>query len=440
MTPSVTPPSKPVPEPDTAATLAKILGAEAVRPATPADAIDGVQPAFVVEPPTTEAMAKALAWADSNGLRVAPRGGGTRMGWGNRPTAADVILSTRQLNRLIEHAAGDMTATVEAGMTLEALQTELAKAGQGLMLDAPAGDRATIGGLIAVNDSGALRLRYGGIRDLILGVTFVRADGVVAHGGGKVVKNVAGYDMPKLLTGSFGTLGVITRATFRLHPLPAVARTVVVELRQLEDANELVLEILSSTLVPSGLTFEARADGSIRVLARLAGLEPSVVVQAQALRSLVEAHGATDRELDGAESEATWAALLRAPWADEQALVLKLSVLPTDIGATVAAAQEGLLGIGSDASVVMHGHGLGLAHLTLGDDADVEKVVGAIESLRVRLGERDGTVVVLAAPLAVKERMDVFGTIGDALPLMRRVKTEMDPNGTLNPGRFVGGM
>ena len=197
-----------------------IVAAKYVRTAGPGDAVAGMQPSFVVEPGSEQELAKVLMLASAAGLAVIPRGGGTKLEWGNAPARADVILSTARMNRVIEHAWADLTVSVEAGCTIAKLQETLAKHGQRLALDALWPERATVGGVLSTNDSGALRLRFGSLRDLVIGVTVALADGTVASSGGKVVKNVAGYDLPKLVTGAFGTLGVITRAIFRLHPLP----------------------------------------------------------------------------------------------------------------------------------------------------------------------------------------------------------------------------
>src|SRR5215472_9710093 len=179
----------------------------------------------VVEPESEPAVSEALRCADRDGLAVIPRGGGTKQDWGNPPKRADLILSTARLNRIIEHAWADLTVTAEAGCTLQVLQNALAQRGQRLAFDGLWPERASVGGALSTNDSGALRLRFGALRDLLIGVTLALPDGTLASSGGKVVKNVAGYDLPKLVTGALGTLGVITRAVFRLHPLPHSTRT-----------------------------------------------------------------------------------------------------------------------------------------------------------------------------------------------------------------------
>ncbi|HEU5419398.1 MAG TPA: FAD-binding oxidoreductase [Streptosporangiaceae bacterium] len=234
-----------------------------VRPATEADAVGGVRPQFVAEPASTEEAGALLRAAAGLGLAVVPRGGGTRLDWGVPPRRCDLVVDTRRLNRVLEHAAGDLVARVQAGVPLDRLSQVLGSAGQRLAVDAPAarapgssgapgdpgpsgnssapgssstpqatqatdiparpGRPGTVGGLIATGVAGPLRLRFGSPRDLLIGITLIRADGTIARAGGKVVKNVAGYDIGKLLAGSYGTLGLITEATFRLHPRPPAA-------------------------------------------------------------------------------------------------------------------------------------------------------------------------------------------------------------------------
>ncbi|MDQ6660866.1 MAG: FAD-binding oxidoreductase, partial [Chloroflexota bacterium] len=198
-----------------------------VRLAEDTDTVAGVRPQIVVEPGNEEEVSAVLAFADQEGLKVLVRGGGTQLGIGFPPRGGDILLSTLRLNQLVEHAPHDMTATVQAGLRLSDLQATLANTRQWLALDPAPGSAATIGGIMATNASGPRRLHYGGVRDQIIGIRVVLPDGTIAKGGGKVVKNVAGYDLSKLFTGSLGTLGVIVAATFRLYPIATASRTVV---------------------------------------------------------------------------------------------------------------------------------------------------------------------------------------------------------------------
>ncbi len=258
--------------------LAEIVGKEYLRAAVAADAFDGVTPQMVCEPGTPEDLARALRWANSNGLKVTPRGGGTKLGWGNPPAACDLVLSTARLNRVLEYAWDDMTVIVEAGCRVADLQKTLAEHGQQLALDPLWPERATIGGILSTNDSGTLRARYGSLRDLIIGITVALPDGTLAKSGGKVVKNVAGYDLAKLFTGGLGTLGVIVQAIFRLHPLPRESRSLSFSGTP-QSLNALLLLILASKLTFTGLQLQASAEGArldIRFDGTAAGIEAQV--------------------------------------------------------------------------------------------------------------------------------------------------------------------
>ncbi len=276
-----------------------------VRPATEADAVAGVRPAVVVEPADEAGVAATLAHADREGLKVLPRCAGTQLGLGFPPTGGDVLLSTAGLNKVVEHAPGDLTVTVEAGVSLGALQEALAPAGQWLALDPALPPHATIGGIVATNASGPRRLRYGGVRDQIIGVRVVRADGTAAKGGGKVVKNVAGFDLPKLLTGSLGTLGVIVSATFRLYPLPAASRTVMLTAPDPAPLCDLALKVIGSTLVASAVDVTGGAgDEGCALATRFEGLEEAVEDQARTLVELAGPLGRDARMLRGEEEAA----------------------------------------------------------------------------------------------------------------------------------------
>jgi len=417
--------------------LSDLLGVAYVRQGTPLDAIAGHVPSLVVEPGSEQEISSVLAWCNEHGRTVAARGGGTKLGWGNHPRSVDVLLSLERLNALVEHAHGDMTATVQAGMTLVEFQTQLARHGQMLALDVERSEHATIGGVIATNDSGALRLRYGGIRDQIIGITVVRADGVVAHGGGRVVKNVAGYDLPKLYTGSLGSLGIITQATFRLYPLPAETRELSVEVASPAEAGQLLLKILDSTLMPTGLFFERAANGECRVIVRFAGIRESVEAQVTEAQRLLGPRSSRPSPVAADMMEESGIPGTGVPPA-LPGCVLKLSVLPSEIASAVDCAVAIGAAQGWRTHAVVHAHGLG--RVIWGTDETMMSLPSAVTQLRAALAPSGGTVVVLEAPLDVKREMDVWGPETDAVPIMRRVKAELDPRSTLNPGRLIGGI
>jgi glycolate oxidase FAD binding subunit len=416
--------------------LTEIVGAEQVRTASEADELDGLRPRLVVEPDRIETAALVLAYADRQGLAVVPRGGASRLGWGRPLEAADLVLSTRGLDQIVEHAAGDMTVTVQAGVTLEALQRELAQANQLLPLDVPWAERATLGGLVATDDSGSLRLRYGGLRDLIIGITVVRPDGVVAKAGGKVVKNVAGFDLAKLFTGACGTLGLVAEATFRLHPFPPATGTLVLRGATPEAAGAFLLAVLDSTLVPTGLTVIWPDDGAAMVMVRFGGLQAALEAQLAEASRLAEAHQLSGYQPTPADAAAAWQSAGQLAWeGGGPALVARVGILPAEIPVTLRAMETLAQQHESSAQAVIQAHGLGLIRAE--SSGATVGLAAFARGLRQRLAERQGTLVVLEAPPEVKAVVDPWGIRPDALALMQQVRQRFDPRGTMNPGRMM---
>ncbi|HEY7832452.1 MAG TPA: FAD-binding oxidoreductase, partial [Ktedonobacterales bacterium] len=264
------------------AAIADLLAApERARPADAGDAVAGVMPRVVAEPANEAEVAALLAHAEREGLKVLVRGGGTQLDLGFPPAGGDLLLSLARLDQVVEHAPHDLTVTVQAGMPLAALQAALAPAGQWLALDPALPVGATVGGLIATNASGPRRLRYGGVRDQILGVRVALAGGSVVKGGGKVVKNVAGYDLPKLYTGALGTLGVVVAATFRLYPLPAASRTVALTVPDPAPLGALAQEVTASTLEPTILDISSASGGACTCAARFETVAAAAEQQAE---------------------------------------------------------------------------------------------------------------------------------------------------------------
>src|SRR6478735_27185 len=236
----------------------------ALADGTADDAVAGVIPAFVASPSSTQQASALLRAAAGAGLAVVPRGAGTGLAWGGPPSRCDLVVDLRSMDQIVEHEAGDLVARVQAGATIGQLSVALGAAGQQLALDVPA--EATVGGVVATGTAGPRRFRYGAPRDLLIGITVVRADGVVAHAGGKVVKNVAGYDLGKLFAGSFGTLGLIVEAVFRLHPRPASAAYVMVDCDGPDEAYWAVAAAVGSELAPSAIEIDRPArDQPVRV-------------------------------------------------------------------------------------------------------------------------------------------------------------------------------
>ncbi len=410
------------------------VGTDNVRPAGAADAVLGRQPAWVVAPESAEAAAAALRTAGEQGLHVLPRGGGTKQRWGNIPRAADIVLSTEHLKRLIEHSHGDMTATVEAGMAIGALQRALAGHGQMLAIDPAWPEQATLGGIVATNAAGPLRLRYGSMRDLLIGVEVALPDGTLARGGGKVVKNVAGYDLMKLFTGSLGTLGLITSATVRLHPLPEAIASLRLEADSAGAAHAFVIDLQASPLTPTGMQIVS-TNGRYSLYVRFSGVEASVVAQSNSLLDRARQAGLAVQALDEGASHITWQAHASIFADADGAIVAGFSVLPTSVGATLEMCDQVAGRLRLAVRIVAQATGTGLVRFEGGGE---QALVAAAGTARARIVEQGGTMVLLSMPEGVGKEIDVWGSAGDALPLMRRVKAQFDLQGIMNPGRYIG--
>jgi glycolate oxidase FAD binding subunit len=410
--------------------LRAIAGADQLRSAGPGDRVAGVQPEAVFEPGSEKELAAALHCADAAGLSVVPRGGGTKTSWGNPPMRADLILSMERLNRVIEHAWGDLTVSVEAGCTFQQLQNTLSQHGQRIAIDPLWPERATIGGILSTNDSGTLRIRYGGLRDLIIGMTIALPDGTLASSGGKVVKNVAGYDLPKLTTGALGTLGVITRAIFRLHPLPHNQRSLTFETRDLTDANRVMLAVQDSKLAHTGLQARFSEGRTPAVDVRFEGTDAGIAAQTETLRKLAAPAA------EAATSDAVWLARQELWSSAEAAAIAKFSVLPASVAETCRRIRLLADSLGIQWRAVVQGTGLGWLRLEASSAAAIQQV---LHTLRPELEHVGGSLVVLHRPAAMPA-IDAWGSGGDAFPLMLSVKQQLDPRGTLNPGRFIGGI
>ncbi|MDG6104332.1 FAD-binding oxidoreductase [Dactylosporangium aurantiacum] len=387
--------------------------------------IAGVPAAAVATPASTAEVADVVRGAADGELALVVRGGGTRQDWALPPQRLDLIVETSRLCGLVEHAAGDLVVVVRAGTPLRQVQEALRPAGQQLALDEPL-PGATVGGTVAVNASGPRRMLYGTVRDLLIGVTVVRADGVVAKAGGKVVKNVAGYDLGKLVAGSYGTLGVITECAFRLHPLPAARRFVSVRVDGPEEAGRALSAVLGAQVVPSALEIDT---DPLTVTALVEGVPAGVAQRAADLEKLL-GEGTTSAETP----PPGWGAYPWGPGDVGIKLTSALSRVPYLLTAAGVTAQL------HDVALHVRGSaGTGVLYAGLPGDTDPGSVVGVVSDLRAATRAGAGHCVVLTAPPAIRSRVDVWGHV-DGLDLMRRVKEQFDPLGILAPGRFVGGI
>jgi glycolate oxidase FAD binding subunit len=405
-------------------------------------AVDGVVPGVVVRPGSADEVSRVLALCATERLALVPRGSGRGQGLGNPPRRLDLVLELTRLTAVREYVPEDMVATVDAGLTLGGLAAHLGPQRQMLALDPPGGLARTVGGVLASHASGPLRFRYGTGRDLLLGARFVQADGTLTWGGAKVVKSVTGYDVPKLLVGSLGTLAVLVEATLRLHPTPPARRSWQVGLPSAPAAAGFVAALLDSPLQPdrAALLDEAalRRAGlgpqPLALLLSVGSVTEAVEQQGSALAALARGHGARVEAL----AESAWAgldAVVAAP------VLLRLAGEPRRLVDWLTAAQAAAGRVGVElASLAQPGHGvLQMAVWGIKDPRALgTEVVG---KLRSAVEGEGGSLVVERAPSELKAVCEAWGSISpEILEIMKRIKIEFDPAGSLSPGRFVGGL
>jgi glycolate oxidase FAD binding subunit len=422
----------------------------------------GPPPKAMARPADAQQVQDILHLAHRERLTVAPTGGLTKQRLGGIPRQIDLLLSLERLNRIPDYQPADLTVTVEAGVRLADLSAALRREKQMLPLDAPFGAEATVGGVLATNGSGPRRLAYGTARDMVLGARFVTAEGTLAKTGGKVVKNVAGYDLAKLLIGSLGTLAVLTEVTFKVFPIPPASATLLLGFESLPEALRAAQRIVHSQFSPQALDLLDRAAGSLLVeplltafpytlAARAAGPEAVVERSARELPALVPSENPKEvGRLIGEEEVRVWARIqeltpsfLRA---QPDGIVIKASVLLTRIGDVLAAASRVASANGlAAATLARAGTGVVYCYLWAGPEAAVstfskERLASAWESLLREIEGLGGRAVVEWAPASVKEKVNLWGTLRDEFAVMQRLKAQFDPHGILNPGRFYGGI
>ncbi|MEP6816637.1 MAG: FAD-binding oxidoreductase [Marmoricola sp.] len=393
-----------------------------------ADQVDGIVPGVVACPSDVEQVAETLGAARAHGLTVVPRGRGTKLSWGRPPSSADVLLDVSALQAVLDHAAGDLIVTAQAGARLADVQRAVGSVGQRLAVDETV-PGTTIGGLLAANTSGPRRVAIGSARDLLIGITVVRADGVVAKAGGRVVKNVAGYDLGKLMIGSLGTLAVIVDATFRLHPLPPAMAWVSAPAGSPAEAQMLVQSVLHAQAVPSAIEVDW-ADGVGTVSVLLEGRDDGVAGRAETVRGLLgETSMGSSNEQPAARATYPWDVTAGG---DDRATALKLTFALSGLADVLTATTE----VGA---TLRGSAGAGVVYAALPSDTSFVAVRGALDRLRRTCTGHGGSTVVVDAPANVKGGLDVWGPV-PALDLMRRVKDQFDPDHRLSPGRYVGGI
>jgi glycolate oxidase FAD binding subunit len=371
-----------------------------------------------VSPANTQQVSEILRIANENRLTVTPIGGDTKQSWGS-PTQTNIRLKLTRLNRVIEHPWQDLTCTVQAGCSWQQLEQTLTKHGQFVALDPLWPEHATVGGILATNDSGSLRQRYGSLRDLVIGMTLVLADGTIARSGGRVVKNVAGYDLCKLVTGSFGTLAVITEATFRLHPLPQHTQTFTVCAPQAAKLAPLMATIRASHLLTQALQLRGDATGFHLDIQLNAHPEAQ---QNEILRKMTETAGL---KLDAGLNE-TWHAR-ESLFSNRDVFLVKIGMLPTAVAQTV----DDVVRLGGAAVA----QGLGVIYAAF---PNLERAYSPLGSLYAYTDR--GSMTLLQIPSNPHDDpMPPWGP-HKPNPLMQAIKLQFDPNRTLNSGLLLGGL
>lgn len=417
-------------------------------------AFDGCVPKVVVLPGSVQEMQDVLRFAAKQDLSIMPAGAGTKLGIGNLPEKVDVVLATTRLNNVIEYEPADLTVTVEAGIPLTALQTELAKYRQFLALNPPYADRCTIGGIVATNTSGSLRLRHGTARNQVLGLQVVHANGTVVKSGGKVVKNVAGYDLNKLYIGAFGTLGIITEVTLKLSPIPVRQAILTAGFQNVQDAVDTGLSIVGSQTLPMFVNLFVNADPGLNGADAIAnknepilavgfgGDSDTVAWQLTQGQEIMEQNGAMGVTIIEDESRQHLQEAIQefaADNRDTEIVIVKLNLKRTDIAEFAAQVVDASWARDVQMMALL-GSGVLYIVIPVVSDTDVQQLANALTRLRESTMEAQGNLIIETAPSKLKQHIDVWGSVGGTLSLMKQVKVKFDPDGLLNPGRFISSL
>ena len=417
--------------------------------------VDGKLPGVVARPTSPQEISEAMSAAAEHGLTVSPLGGRTRTGLGNVPESLELAIDVTGVDQVLAHNAADLTATVEAGITVSRLHEVLAEHGQFLAIDPPLPDRATIGGTLAVGWSGPMTWQNWSPRDIVIGMRTVQADGTITKTGGQVVKNVSGYDMARMHIGALGTLGVIAEVSFKLTPLPARQATVMATFDSDGSCLDAALDVFGSSLVPLAISTlhgqqpstGGRGTGEARpsLLVRVGGRARSVRRQTDDVVSILRRFGAiSDAVIDGDDAAIMWRRIGDFGWDDETAPIagIRSSVLPAD----VPRALNSLSNMGKNSGLrwratTQTAQGVIDIHwLNVEGESSTERVSAAISKTINAVRRAGGTTVVTHAPTRTKETIDVWGEPTSAIDTMRNLKRQYDPQRLLNPGRFMGGI
>ncbi len=433
-----------------AESVAETLGAERLGDGA-SYAIDGVEPSAAVAPESIDEVCQVLDAAGRSGLAVSPLGGRTRLSLGNPPERYDLALDLSRLDRIVDHNPADLTATVEAGITLAGLRRSLERHGQFLAMDAPRTDLATVGGTLAAGPIGPLKWQFGNPRDLVVGMKVVQANGRVTRSGGRVVKNVSGYDMARLHIGGLGTLGVIAEVSFKLTPLPQRQATLLAGFAGSKQALAAGAAIAGRGVTPLAmLAFDSAAWSlggfadtahEYHLAVRLGGRPRTLERQFDECRSLCGDRSAVSLEtVDDTGTPPLWSGIADFGWCDEDGLVAtaRASLLPSRLADFVELLDASPL---ARAVAVEPGYGSALVHwFENGEEDIVDAVAAAVAHARSAAARSGGVLVVERRPPASGGKIDAWGGVGESIAVMRRMKEQYDPGRVLNPGRFVGGI
>ncbi len=425
--------------------------------------LDGKRPKVVVFPGTIDEVSKIVAYAHQEQVTIIPRGNGTKLEIGGIPKKADIILSTGRLNRIIDCDCDNLTLSVESGMTLKEVQKRLAGEGKGyfLPLDPSYTDKATLGGIVATNSSGPRRLLYGTARDMIIGIKAIFPNGDIVVSGGKTVKNVSGYDMSKLLIGSFGTLGILYEMTFKLLPLPEKEATLFIPFANLNVLNDFIHEVIHSQLIPASIetlngvavkkmkfSIPISPDGNYLVAIGLEGVSEAIGRQLSGLSDMGKKHGALEvLTLNSEKHHAFWIALRDFPQGLKEnypnLISLKSNFLISKWGEILKSYEKIAQDSGFECAFICHsGNGILYSHILSEKNLRLKigPLIELIEKLKSEAVKNEGNLVVESSPLSIKKKIDVWGQPRSDFQMMHRLKEQIDPSGILNPGRFVGGI
>jgi len=418
--------------------------------------IDGVRTEREVVPASLPELSDVMRQAWESGTSMIPVGGATKLHLGNPPRSAGLAINTCRLRGISEYEPDNLTVSVLAGTPLDELQSVLKNHGQFLPLDPPSPQSATVGGLVACNTSGPLRFRYGTLRDLLIGIRIVHADGTPTKAGGKLVKNVSGYDMCKLYAGSLGTLGILAELTFKLMPRPEAWGTIILGYASAENAFGSGQAVLKQKLIPDSIEAwngEAlRAAAGIQdctpwvLMIRFGEVRPAVEWQLHRVEEIARSTGADILHvLDTTDSERFWrrASAARAPVAGESDMLVRCSVLYRSSAAIAGHMEELGRSLGARTHLFCHAGDSVLYGQYCWDHSAARsprEVQDRLKNLREHCSTSGGHCVIERAHRDIKSGLDVWGYQAPALKVMRRIKEEFDPKSLLNPGRFVGGI